>query len=439
LRGWPQCCPKNVWLYIAKIPNLSELGTRFILQGGTQNNLAAVKAQVDFMRTRFKGSGRVPEIIVHRHAGEAGAIGAALEAVHLWRQGRETTFIGLDAVRNIEYRTTVGEETRCHFCKNHCVRTFIDIFAGEVEGEAQAASPSKLPLRPGERRLIIATCEKGTVEDLDSMRFIQAGLDAARDANPNLVEVAGREVWRMHARRKVADPIPSLGWTRSRRRRRSLMQNRREVRIGIPRVMAMYWFAPLFTGYFESLGLAPGNIVFSDFTTDEMFQAGAKRGSIDPCFPSKLALAHIHNLVFVKHLRNRLDCIFFPMLDVLRTRLVNVRASNACPTTALTPEVVKAAFTAEKDVFAENGILYLHPLLDLSTPHLLARQLHAALNPLLGLSKEENLRAVYEGLETLSRFEADIYRRGREFWIAWSGRAAWGLFCSDAPTIMTRE
>jgi predicted CoA-substrate-specific enzyme activase len=102
LAGLAAVLPKNVWLYIAKIPNLPDLGSRFILQGGTQNNLAAVKAQVDFIRQRFQGSGKTPEIIVHKHAGEAGAIGAAFEAMTLWQQGRKTTFIGLDAVRAIQ-------------------------------------------------------------------------------------------------------------------------------------------------------------------------------------------------------------------------------------------------------------------------------------------------------------------------------------------------
>ena len=44
---------------------------------------------------------RRPEIIVHEHCGESGAIGAGVEALRLWKNGRQTTFIGLDAVRNI--------------------------------------------------------------------------------------------------------------------------------------------------------------------------------------------------------------------------------------------------------------------------------------------------------------------------------------------------
>jgi predicted CoA-substrate-specific enzyme activase len=396
LAGLAAVLPKNVWLYIAKIPNLPELGTRFILQGGTQNNLAAVKAQVDFIQQRFAGSGVMPEITVHKHAGEAGAIGAAFEAMNLWKQGRKTTFIGLDAVRNIQYKTTVGEETRCRFCKNHCLRTFIDI---GTDGNGSAGD--------GRRRLIVATCEKGTVEDLSAMKAIQADLDAARDANPNLLEYAGREIWKTH-------PAENNGIAQKRGRRwKQIIEKREKIRIGIPRVLGMYGYAPLFQCYLESLGVLPGNIVYSDFTSEEMFRVGAKRGSIDPCYPSKLGLAHVHNLLFEKHRRKPLDCIFFPMFDVLRSPL-NIRASNACPTTALTPEVVRAAFTKETDLFAENHVIYLNPLVDLSKPDLLARQMFAAWKPILRLSREENLQAIHSGYDALNRYEADVRRKARE-------------------------
>ena len=49
----------------------------------------------------------------------------------------------------------------------------------------------KVPLEAGEQRLIIATCEKGTVEDVNDMREIKNGLDAVKKANPNLVRDRG--------------------------------------------------------------------------------------------------------------------------------------------------------------------------------------------------------------------------------------------------------
>ena len=58
-------------------------GSRFVLQGGTQNNLAVVKAEVDFIRSSFRAAGKQPEIIVHEHCGESGAIGAAQESLRV--------------------------------------------------------------------------------------------------------------------------------------------------------------------------------------------------------------------------------------------------------------------------------------------------------------------------------------------------------------------
>src|ERR1700723_1909544 len=267
LAGLADVLPKNVFLYVASIPNLASLGSRFVLQGGTQNNLAVVKAEVDFIKSSFRAKGKVPEIIVHEHCGESGAIGAAQEALRLWNNGMRTTFIGLDAVRNIRYRTTRNEDTRCYFCKNNCLRTFIDVdvtaaqdphdhdhahepavaaaqvvnqlpsletiqanadtgsscstgssrgsFKAKIEPLIQIQmSPgsskvvelpkpvdfqikkTKVPLRVGEQRLIIATCEKGTVEDLADMKDIKADIDKIKEANPNYVDIATHDVFR---------------------------------------------------------------------------------------------------------------------------------------------------------------------------------------------------------------------------------------------------
>ena len=127
LAGLATVLPRNVFLHVAKVPSLAALGRRFVLQGGTQKNLAAVKAEVDFLRASFRGSGVEPEIVVHPHCGEAGAIGAGLEAIRHLRDGRASSFIGLDAVRGLRYSTVCNEETRCHFCKNACLRTFLDV------------------------------------------------------------------------------------------------------------------------------------------------------------------------------------------------------------------------------------------------------------------------------------------------------------------------
>ena len=413
LAGLAAVLPKNVFLYVASIPNLAALGSRFVLQGGTQNNLAVVKAEVDFIRNSFRAAGRQPEIIVHEHCGESGAIGAAQESLRLWRNGQMTTFVGLDAVRKIEYRTTRNEATRCNFCKNNCLRTFIDIRTEPVKNFVPVQKVTKVPLMHGEQRLIIATCEKGTVEDLEEMKEIKSGLDHIRDQHPNFVDVASKEVFRPTNVKKVADQIPSRAWTKVAKERIALMQNRGKLRIGIPRVLNIYTYAPLFNAYFESLGVQPENIVYSDYTSSELYRAGASRGAIDPCFPAKIGISHVYNLIQEKHRKKPLNVIFFPMYDVLHSPLVKLTGSNACPTVTATPETVKAAFTKENDVFAEHNVKYIDPVLNFADRKLFAYQMLQAWQGVLGLSQEENDRAIESGFNALKDYETSIRRRAR--------------------------
>ena len=419
LAGLAAVLPKNVFLYVASIPNLAALGSRFVLQGGTQNNLAVVKAEVDFIRNSFRATGKTPEIIVHEHCGESGAIGAAQESLRLWRNGQQTTFIGLDAVRKIEYRTTRNEDTRCHFCKNDCLRTFIDIRTVPKDDKSfiPIQKVTKVPLMHGEQRLIIATCEKGTVEDINDMKGIKAGLDSIRAQHPNFVDFASKEVFRPTNTKSVADPLPAKGWAgwkKGDKERRPLMENRKNLRIGIPRVLNIYTYAPLFNAYFESLGVQPENIIYSDYTSSELYRAGASRGAIDPCFPAKIGISHVYNLIQEKHKKKPLSAIFFPMYDVLHSPLVKLMGTNACPTVTATPETVKAAFTKENDVFAENNLKYIDPVLNFADRKLFAHQMLQALNPILGLSQEENDRAVEVGYEALKNYEAGIRGRARQ-------------------------
>lgn len=489
LAGLADVLPKNIFLYIASIPNLATLGSRFVLQGGTQNNLAVVKAEVDFIRSSFRANGKEPEIIVHEHCGESGAIGAAQEALRLWTNGRQTTFIGLEAVANIHYRTTRNEDTRCYFCKNNCLRTFIDVdvtggvnagvaAAEEVAqvvasipsleqieanlppvqshgsscGTGEHSSPSvfkakveplvqiqlspgsskvvelpkpvefqprktKVPLRTGEQRLIIATCEKGTVEDLDEMKDIKADIDKVKAVNPNFVDIAAHDVFRPREVEVVSDDVPAtkgLFISASTKQRASLMERRKDFRVGVPRLLNTYTYAPFFNAYFASLGLKSENIIYSDYTTPELYRAGASRGAIDPCYPSKIGIAHVYNLLTAKHSKKPLNAIWFPMYDVLHSHLVNLTGSNACPTVTATPETVKAAFTKESDVFSENGILYMDPILNLQDERLCADQMFKAWAPVLGLSREENERAVAVGFKSLHECETDIRRQARK-------------------------
>lgn len=427
LAGLAAVLPKNVWLYVCQMPNLPKLGSRFLLQGGTQRNLAAVKAQVDFIRERFAGSGVEPEVTVHQHCGEAGAIGCAFEARRLHDEtGRASSFIGFDQVASIAYRTTRDERTRCTFCGNCCLRTFIDFRTTDSLRQAEGVEsvhdgkPRKrrgpLPLEPGERRVVLANCEKGAAESARDMRAIADELETVKAANPNLSAWAAEAAFKpvtdgqQAGLSAVAD---SPWWRLGRTSGENARAGRENLRIGIPRVLNLYAVAPFFIGWFQSAGVAPGQLVWSDVTSGELYRRGAKRGSIDPCYPSKVAIPHVHQLLFEKHAEAPLTHIFFPMVETVPSRIHESVNSLCCPTTIGTPAATWAAFVKEGDLFAQNGVDYKRTFVTLGDEALAARQMMEDWGPVLGLSEAEADQAAQAGFAALRAYQQELRARGR--------------------------
>lgn len=439
MAGLANVLPKNIWLYVSQIPNLAKLGSTFVLQGGTQHNLAAVKTQADFIEERFKGSGITPKIFVHKHTGEAGAIGCGIEAARLYENGHRTEFIGLEKVSKIIYKTTREETTRCYFCKNKCLRTFIDVktelknennFEEEraqfldqkvIEPEKIVNPKSKVPMEDGTQRLIIATCEKGTVEDVADMRGIKEGLDQIRKENPNMVDVAANRAWISYKPEiRAQQPVEPKGLLVSKKakqefeKRKEILERRKKIVIGIPRILNMYQHNPFFTAYFESLGIMPGNFVYSEFTSEEMYKAGAKRGSIDPCFPSKVVIPHIHNLLYHQHKKKKIDFVFSPIVDNMPSDIEFAQAHNVCPTITASIEAAKAAFTKEGDLFSEFGVEYISPFIQLLSEQMTAKQLFECFGERLGLEDGENKAAVKEGYKAYYKFMDDLKSESKQ-------------------------
>lgn len=414
LSGLAQVLPKNVWQYVVQIPRMAALGKKFVLQGGTQYNLAAVKAQVDYIKQRVPGA----EVFVHPHTGEAGAIGAAFETLRVVKRKGKSTFIGLDAAIAINYESRNDESTTCHFCENNCKRTFID--AQRPDGTTS-------------RYISGFSCEKGTVESHDAMVNLVAERKKVAKQFPNCVDYEAGLAFRHfydtapmpEAGTSIEDVEVKKGFLGTRRVKttrpfqRSSAEawtKRKSVRIGIPRVLNVYSTAPYFRAYFEALGIQKPNVVFSDETTEEMWVEGGKYGSIDPCFPSKVSQAHFHNLLFHKHdpaKKRGLNYIFFPILTHVDSFIVKAMDNACCPIVAGAPEVMKAAFTKEQDYFAARGIEYLDPALSFEEPMLLQRRMFETWGERLGVTEDENDFACREAWKAMRIFDADVQDKGR--------------------------
>jgi predicted nucleotide-binding protein (sugar kinase/HSP70/actin superfamily) len=414
LAGLAQVLPKNVWQYVVQIPRLAALGTKYVLQGGTQYNLAAVKAQVDYIKERVPGA----QVFVHPHTGEAGAIGAAMETLRVIKRKGVSTFIGIDAAIALEYTSKNDEETVCHFCPNECKRTFIDTVR---------------PNGTTSRYIAGFSCEKGTVESKEAMLALVSDRKKIAQEFPNCVDYESKLAFRhfydalpMPDERSLLQDVElrkgifglrRVHVTRPfRRSSRESWEARRKVRIGIPRVLNVYSTAPYLRTYFEVLGIQKQNVVFSDVTTEEMWVEGGKYGSIDPCYPSKVAQAHVHNLLFHHHApeeKKPLKYIFFPILTHVNNFVTDTMDNASCPIVAGAPDVMKAAFTKEVDFFATRGIEFLDPAISFEEPTLMARRLFETFGPRLGFTEDENDFACKEAWKALRQFDADVEEKGR--------------------------
>jgi predicted CoA-substrate-specific enzyme activase len=190
--------PVNVWIYAGQLQNLRSAGRKFVLQGGTHRNMAVVKAQVDFIRSKVPDA----EVVLHPYSGEAGAIGAALCAADWRKGGQASRFRGFETIAALTYNSTTAAETVCKWCPINCTRTFIDV---QLPG-AKGRSWSKVPLAEGWERVISGnSCPKGLVEDVNEMRVVKAKLEEVKREYPNVAEMVRKDAFRRVSAPAVAE------------------------------------------------------------------------------------------------------------------------------------------------------------------------------------------------------------------------------------------
>jgi predicted nucleotide-binding protein (sugar kinase/HSP70/actin superfamily) len=395
MAGLALVLPLNIWNYVVQETNLSRLGRRILLQGGTQKNLAAVKAQVDFIKNRVSDA----TVLVHKYADISGAIGAAIE-VREHQLGHRSKFIGIENASKLEFESTNNESTRCHFCGNRCPRTFIDI---------HHSAENKVRFISGHG------CDKGMSDNSDAMRNNEVKKAAIKEQYPNLVDMASKAVFEDYPYESIPESGTKIGWpqylhhqdnkkdtfTRTTSFKRSgndAIEKRAQMVIGIPRLLNNYLYAPFFNAYLRTLGVK--KVIYSDYTSPQLWNEGNKWGAIDPCFPAKVAPAHIYNLFKKKGITH----ICFPIITHLQSIVENTLGNNACVIQMGTPDVVHAVFTKDRDFFKENNIEYLKPFVRMDRPRETVGSLYEYFRDILDISEDENTWAVVQGFAAMDRY-----------------------------------
>ncbi len=402
MAGLALVLPLNIWNYVVQEPHIARFGNRIVLQGGTQKNLAAVKAQVDYIKGRVPGV----QVHVHRYADICGAIGAGLEARER-QQERPTAFVGIREASRVTLDTRNDDTTRCRFCGNRCRRTFVTIHA---EG------------RPEVLFISGNGCDRGLAGDVEEMRSGEKREQEVRARFPNLVAEAAVDVFAEYAYNALPEHgtvVPGNHVPRSLRHRRSGMlafqrsgaervAERAAMIVGIPRLLNMYQCTPFFSTYLRTLGV--GGIVYSDYTSPRLWEEGNKWGAIDPCFPAKVGPAHVYNLLIHKTITH----ICFPRVTHLQSDVTTTLANTACAIQMGTPEVVEAAFRKDRDLLAEKHVEYWKPLVSLDRPPDTCGLMFDYFEERLGITWDENCWAVREGFAAMERYYERLRNRGRQ-------------------------
>jgi predicted CoA-substrate-specific enzyme activase len=384
MAGVTQILPVNIWVYAARLYDLPSAGDVFVLQGGTQRNLAAVRAQVQYIRESFRESGREPKVYVHPHPAEAGAIGCAVLAARRLSGRTRSDWIGLRELSAMEYDTEQSENTRCRGCANRCARTVL-----AVRSDAE------------QHEIVIAPCERGRTDDRARQRHLHAAAREREASTPNYSRLLESLAFSPTA---VAEELRGL------LEGKDIPSRDERLRICIPRVMNFHAYAPMFIAWFLAMGVRPGDILVSPPTTRAMSSCGTARATIDPCFPAKICFAHIDALLKMLQTQDTPAVLFFPAVLRLPGSMRDQVDSMTCTVAAVMPEVVNAAYTLEVDDFARHGVRYLHPFVSMDSVESFSATMADCFAPLLPAARASYRRAA----DIAWQLQERIMRRVRE-------------------------
>ena len=194
----------------------------------------------------------------------------------------------------------------------------------------------------------------------------------------------------------------------------SRAKDRSQLRVGIPKVLNIWTTHQFWVGFLKALGIESENIVFSsDTSEDQGREFGKGRGTVDCCYPVKSISGHYGELIFGQ--KKKINILLSPMIHSLPSLLHgHVMDTVTCTRVMAGPESVKAGFMKERDVFAENGIVYASPFASLGDRHMVTKQLHRDLKDVFDLEPEETERAVQAGYLALDNFTAKARQNSRD-------------------------
>ena len=366
LAGLCRSIVENVFTKVVRVPNFSALGSTVMVQGGTFENDAVLRALEQYTERR---------VVRASFPGLMGAIGVGL----LTRDARLTAgdgatppasaFPGLEALAGFDFEQETG--LICPFCSNACNRTVIRFADGS----------SFVTGNRCERGEVLAQPEDG--EGRERLREIAR----RRAAVPNLM--AEREKLFMRAGREL-QPLPGIG-------------SATRGRIGIPRVLEFWHSLPFWQSFWRLLGW---EVVLSPESSRELFEDGlASVPSDTVCFPAKLAHGHLRALIDCG-----VDRVFMPMINRMPPENATTTSNHVCAVVKGYPMVLEVS----DEPTTRHGVGFERPLFHWLDARTRRRQIVDWATDSLGLPARVVEEAIRQADAVQAEVEERLRLRGRE-------------------------
>lgn len=349
---------KNALFKVIKLRDADSIGKKIIVQGGTFNNDAVLRA---FELVSGKEAVR-PDV-----AGLMGAYGAALIALTQWREAgsNPNAVSGIATLSDLKNFHVDLKLARCGKCPNNCLLT-INTF-----------SNTTLPTGTEFRTFVTGNrCERGL-----EMEGVHLATQKKQEPLPNLYD------WKYH---RLFDytPIPKEQAVRG--------------QIGIPRVLNMYENYPLWFTFFTELKF---QVVLSARSNKAIYEMGLESiPSESVCYPGKIVHGAIEWL-----LKRGVKNIFYPCIPYESKEDKTANNHYNCPIVTSYPEVIKNNI----EVFRHStDVRYMNPFLPIFDKKALKARLFEELGGMFSISKREIEHAVDVAWAEQERFRADVKTTG---------------------------
>ena len=167
-------------------------------------------------------------------------------------------------------------------------------------------------------------------------------------------------------------------------------------RVGIPRSLMVYDYAPLLIGFLNALD---ARVVLTTQTNNEIMGQAIELSYTDSCFPVKLLHGHAAMLKDV-------DYILYPCAIRLGRKDSDANQQYSCPLVQASPFIIHNVL--------DLGERVLIPIIDFSQGNDDAIKNLADVAVKMGFSRKEGKEAALAGIESQLRFEADQAVLGKE-------------------------